>query len=272
MSTTVTYKGSTLTTVDNQTRKLLTAGKYCEDDFTLTDVTQGGTVNLVPYGIRPDAEIIKTYTFDQMLVEDLEVAIPAYSTTAKTLVASENLSPTITVALADYDYRVIVRMLAYPTYKEGTAIATGRLDYWEGTLMYDLVSVPANTFESFAGKKYATRSSSVYQSGAYYRELYYSSASAVTVYATAAYGIYMVSTAPAISSSTFTIKSPTLNIRGHATYLRSAVWSTLEDIRYQYVIDVLRAPKGNLNIDGWGSFQSTLHIVDCALNNQGKLT
>lgn len=39
MSTTVTYKGSTLTTVDNQTRKLLTAGKYCEDDFTLTDVS-----------------------------------------------------------------------------------------------------------------------------------------------------------------------------------------------------------------------------------------
>lgn len=39
MSTTVTYKGQTLTTVDNQTRTLLTAGKYCEDDFTLTDVS-----------------------------------------------------------------------------------------------------------------------------------------------------------------------------------------------------------------------------------------
>lgn len=41
MSTTVTYKGDTLTTVSNQTRKLLTQGKYLEDDITLVDVSQG---------------------------------------------------------------------------------------------------------------------------------------------------------------------------------------------------------------------------------------
>ena len=44
MSTTVTYKGATLTTVDNDTVTLETAGKYCEDDFTLTDVSGGGGV------------------------------------------------------------------------------------------------------------------------------------------------------------------------------------------------------------------------------------
>lgn len=37
MSTTVTYKGSTLTTVNNQTRTLKTAGKYMEGDVVLTD-------------------------------------------------------------------------------------------------------------------------------------------------------------------------------------------------------------------------------------------
>ena len=42
MSTTVTYKGSTLTTVNNQTRVLETAGTWLEDDITLTDVTSGG--------------------------------------------------------------------------------------------------------------------------------------------------------------------------------------------------------------------------------------
>ena len=42
MSTTVTYKGETLTTVENATKTLQTAGKYCEDDFTLTDVSGGG--------------------------------------------------------------------------------------------------------------------------------------------------------------------------------------------------------------------------------------
>nr|DAV01120.1 MAG TPA: hypothetical protein [Bacteriophage sp.] len=42
MSTTVTYKGNILTTVDNQTRTLLTSGKYMEDDLTLVDVSGGG--------------------------------------------------------------------------------------------------------------------------------------------------------------------------------------------------------------------------------------
>lgn len=41
MSATVTYKGATLTTVSNGTKKLLTAGKYMEDDVTIVDVTQG---------------------------------------------------------------------------------------------------------------------------------------------------------------------------------------------------------------------------------------
>lgn len=39
MSTTVTYKGSTLTTAENQTKTLKTAGKYLEDDLTVVDVT-----------------------------------------------------------------------------------------------------------------------------------------------------------------------------------------------------------------------------------------
>lgn len=44
MSTTVTYKGATLTTVENQTKTLQTAGTWMEGDLTLTDVTQGGGV------------------------------------------------------------------------------------------------------------------------------------------------------------------------------------------------------------------------------------
>ena len=43
MSTTVTYKGSTLTTVNNSTRTLKTAGKYMEGDVILVDVTESGS-------------------------------------------------------------------------------------------------------------------------------------------------------------------------------------------------------------------------------------
>ncbi|MBR2554291.1 MAG: leucine-rich repeat protein [Aeriscardovia sp.] len=42
MSTTVSYKGETLTTVSNATKTLQTEGKYLEDDITLTDVSGGG--------------------------------------------------------------------------------------------------------------------------------------------------------------------------------------------------------------------------------------
>jgi len=41
MSTTVKYKGNTLTTVNNQTRTLKTAGQYMEGDVILTDVSGG---------------------------------------------------------------------------------------------------------------------------------------------------------------------------------------------------------------------------------------
>lgn len=42
MSTTVTYKGSVIATVDNNTKTLKTAGKYMEDDVTLVDTGSGG--------------------------------------------------------------------------------------------------------------------------------------------------------------------------------------------------------------------------------------
>ena len=43
MSTTVTYKGETLTTVNNTTKTLETKGTWLEDDIELTDVSGGGS-------------------------------------------------------------------------------------------------------------------------------------------------------------------------------------------------------------------------------------
>lgn len=55
MSTTVTYKGSTLTTVENQTRVLNTAGTWLEDNITIVDVTSGGSGSEYQSGIIQDA-------------------------------------------------------------------------------------------------------------------------------------------------------------------------------------------------------------------------
>lgn len=59
MSTTVTYKGSTLTTVNNQTRTLKTAGKYMEGDVQLTDTT---STIVVSETYDTNGGIIKTIT------------------------------------------------------------------------------------------------------------------------------------------------------------------------------------------------------------------
>lgn len=46
MSTTVTYEGSTIATVNNNTKTLQTAGKYLTDDITLVDVSGAGAVSV----------------------------------------------------------------------------------------------------------------------------------------------------------------------------------------------------------------------------------
>ena len=54
MSTTVTYKGSTIATVSNDTATLETAGTWMEDDLTLTDVTgaaPSGNINITSAGV-----------------------------------------------------------------------------------------------------------------------------------------------------------------------------------------------------------------------------
>ena len=53
MSTTVTYKGSTLTTATNQTRTLKTSGKYLEGDITVVDVTAPSPTMQAKTNINP---------------------------------------------------------------------------------------------------------------------------------------------------------------------------------------------------------------------------
>lgn len=63
MSTTVKYKGNALTTVNNQTRTLKTAGKYMEGDVVLTDVSSTAKSYTVNLGVMPD-ELGQAYIED----------------------------------------------------------------------------------------------------------------------------------------------------------------------------------------------------------------
>ena len=79
MSTTVTYKGGTLTTVENETRTLTTRGKYLEDNITLVDVTSGGEPNLQAKAYTVDGAGTDTVTADTGYdgLSSVEVSVPS---------------------------------------------------------------------------------------------------------------------------------------------------------------------------------------------------
>jgi hypothetical protein len=45
----------------------------------------------------------------------------------------------------------------------------------------------------------------------------------------------------------------------------------MTDIRYQYICELYKAPKGGMNVDGWEHTNNASHIIDC-WNNGGTLT
>ncbi len=235
----------------------------------ITGVYKPPVKNIV---MRPDAEKIRTYSSDEMLVDDHSVTIPAYSTTAKTVFSAVDLSPTITLDYNNYDYFVVTRMLTIPSYSV-TSKAKGRNEYSICSACHEVTLIPANSFSAIIDSTKKVTSNTIVVNGvACYRLLYWSSGTAVAIYSASTYGIHQVVTAPVISSGVMTVKSPSVYLRGSTTYLTSTYYNALTDIRLQYVIDVYRAPKNNLNLDGWGSQMQLNDIMDCVNNNNMVLT
>lgn len=232
----------------------------------------GGSVELVPYVIRPDAELIKTYTSDQYAVADLELTIPSYTTTAQTLKAAANLSPTVSVDLTNYRYIAVERFLTIPEYSVDTK-SKGRQEYLWCNYIYEITRSQANEFPTIIDPtKKITTVQNMWSTSYLYRHLYWTSSSAISLYGSNAYGAYQTPSSPSISGSTMTIKAPALGVRGHSTYFTNTYMNALTDIRYQYVIDVYRAPLDNLNVDGWEQDQMLQHMIDCINSDGHKLT
>ena len=250
--------------------------KISEMAEAIENIQTGAAPTLIRGVVRPDAELVKTYTFDKYLHEDLEVTIPAYTTTSTTLVAAASLTPTITCDFTTYDYYVLIRMATIPTYSI-TTVGKGREEYALNGAMYEITRTPANTMHALVDttKYYASNANVVYQAGNFVREVYYSSGTAITYYASAAYGYNQTVTAPAMNSgtgSTLTLKSPAFIVRGHTTYFVNTYMNAVTDVRYQYIIDVYRAPKGNLNLDGWGLTTQWLKMNEDIQKTGHKLT
>lgn len=247
--------------------------KISEMAQAITDIPDGSKPNLLVGVIRPDAALVQTYTYDKYLVADENIAVKAYTTTSTNMIASKTLSPTITCDFANYNYYVLIRMATFPTYNI-TTVGKGREEYALNSCMYEITEIPANEIAAFIDptKKITSATRGVFQAGNLVREVYYSSATTLTSYGSAAYGYNQTVAAPSLSSSTLTIKSPTFIVRGNTTYFVNTYMNAVQDVRYQYVIDVYRAPKENLNLNGWGLTTQWLKMNDDIQSTTHKLT
>ncbi len=242
-----------------------------------------GSVTLNPYVIRPDAELIKTYSDDFLVITDKGVTKPAYTTTSTTLITGGTaLSSTVSLSNTNYRYYIVMRHLTIPQYSSTTK-AAARQEYTAMSAMYEITNFDANTFSALVSStKYASRNAAILATGnAFIRCIYWSSGSAIKVYTANSYGCAMtINTAPAISSGTsdsptVTFYTPNVVIRGSTTYLNSTFWGYITDIRCQYVYEVYRVPKtttSTYGIDGWGQYNNMLQLVTCAQSTTHNLT
>lgn len=91
------------------------------------------------------------------------------------------------------------------------------------------------------------------------------------IYTATTYTASQVASTPTVSSGKLTVIAPSLQMRGSTTYFTSSAWGKITDIRRQYVIEVWRVPKEDLNVEGWGSYQNALKIANCINGTTNKL-
>lgn len=236
---------------------------------TINGPVSGGSV--VPVIMRPDAELVTSVSYDKYIHEDEGVTIPAYTSTAKVLLAAATLSPTVAIDTTNYNYYVLERGLTIPEYSV-TSVGKGRVEYSFFSSMYEIVDFAAKAIKSLINPNVGiARSIAMYQAGNCTRLNYYSSTTAIASYSTASYGTYQTVTAPTANTTTLTLKSPAFGVRGHTTYFTNTYFNAVTDIRYQYVIDVYRAPKDHLSFDGWPLYCQSLNIIGCADSSTHKL-
>ena len=262
--------------------KLTGTGQSGGIEIVETTDSHGGTIidingtpsvaTLNPWVMRPDAEKVYTLSYDKYIVADEGVTYPAYTTTSTTLKASQTISPTVARDPANYNYYVAERALSIPEYSVTTK-AKGRVEYSFASAFYEIVDYPANTISALLNNtKVTSLSYSIFAAGNNVGLVYWSSGTALARYASAAYGVAQTITAPTCTASAITIKTPALITRGHTTYFTNTYMNAVTDVRYQYIIEVYRAPKDHLNFNGWGLFNMSDHIMDCVHSSTHTLT
>ena len=243
------------------------------------NVSGGGGTSIVWGRLRGDATLVKSWSYDGLIVADESVTIPAYSTTDTTLKSGAALTSE-SLDFSSYSYMLIYRYLAAPVYSNST-ISSGRQIYRADSGLYSFIFTPISAFDYGGIEATASGSTQQYSSvgiQVFSRGVYYNSDSSIRV-ASTNYGAYMSSaTYPSITvassspydTATLSITSPDLKIRGNTTQLNSTNWGYITDIRYQYIYELYRVPASDA-VHGWELESQFHHILDC-VNGNGTLT
>ena len=237
MSSTVTYKGSTIATVDNQTKTLLTQGKYLEGNIIITDVTSGGGGGLVHLATLPTIEIA---------FEDTAFNGWTPSTTAKAILPTQTAGTFVASNVDDYDYYVRQRTYVDVNYIEGTATAKGMFKLCLGENWNAITRRSGTASTLNAGTFNANVSESVATT---YLLKYYNTS--WTALYTSAYGIYPSNTAQTLSSTsatspTVTVKTNVINAKCQSTYFSTTMAEKVDQANtfIKIAIDIYRAESG----------------------------
>lgn len=260
---------STLETADQLAQGITGYNKY---GVKLTGTAAGGSIQFS--AIRPDAELVQRYSVDRLLVADDGVTLPEAPTAAKVdLVASQSL-PDITTDLTNYKYFVNQRAIAYPIYSS-TEISRGRFEYSVCESCYEGLSFDSGEFVSLVDseKNYAN-GVYVFVGSSQYRGVYFTAATGtIGVYTSSTYGLYVVFSTPALTSSVIRLSTPSLSVRCQANIYDEPFWDSTTDIRYQYIIEVWRAPRGtDRDMDGWSNTMQMERSLGCVLSQSHTLT
>ena len=255
---------------------IITNGTVTED---VTNYASAEITTAVPQMqrsiLRPDAVKVETWSYDKLWIEDEGETLPAYSTTALTLKASEPLEITHEFDLDNYKYFVLERGLAIPIYNTDD-IARGRPEWSLSSCAYEFVYPERGAFHALVDptKSYGSIALSwVVSGGAVYRMPYFTNgAGALSVYAATSYGLWVSMAAPSWTSGAVQINSPSLTLRCQPNVFDQPFYESLNDIRFQWITELWREPIGSLDYNGWAANQELDKILECVYSTDHKLT
>lgn len=267
--TALNISDSTLETADQLAQGVT---GYNKNGVKLTGTANVGSIKFPV--IRPDAELVQRWSVDHLLVADDGVTLPQAPVDAKVdLVASESL-PDITTDLANYKYYVAQRAIAYPIYSS-SEIGRGRFEYSLSESCYEALTLDGGEFESLVDSEKSYANGSYWFVGSsQYRGIYFTAASgAMSVYTSATYGLYVVFSSPSITGNAIRLSTPTLSARCQVNIYDEPFWNITTDIRYQYIMEVWRVPRGaDRDMNGWSNMMQMERSLGCVLSPSHTLT